>query len=105
MTNYISKRVECEAFQVPDLSKLKTEPWLKTLPEWFQEAYVKGKVQITVHYKSGTYVSIDSARGGHLKAIPGMWICRNAVGVIFVMAREEFEEHFEELDDANISNY
>lgn len=99
MSRYISKRVECEAFQVPDLTKINTEQWMKTLPDWFNEAYIKGKVQITVPNKGPCYVTIESARGGSLKAIPGMWICLNAVMVIFVMAREEFEEHFEEIRD------
>jgi len=88
---YRGKPLECEAFML-EMPQDKFHRWLRDRPQWFQNAYSSGAVQVTVTGDS-MYATIYDGRDTR-KAHSGDMIVRNNYGRIFPMSADEFNEAF-----------
>jgi monomeric isocitrate dehydrogenase len=65
-------------------------------PDWFKDAYTKGKAFITNNNKV-QQIEVISRRGNQ-KAFKDDWVCLNKSNVLFVLSDEEILTHFEGVD-------
>lgn len=96
-----SRQSSVVGFQLKFDTHAKMHQWLRDKPEWFTDAYYKGKIYIVNNPKQ-KIVSIDH-RGGFIRVEEGSWICLNKAGVIFAITDAEFQEAYDagEMDITN----